>query len=695
LKHHVEERLRRQSAQQEALANLGSSALSGRAVSEICGDAVKAIARILEVRSAEIWRLRQEGTITLAASHGDLGFTPEAIEPMLIANHSSIREARAIFMIGGTAGSAGALAATALQPLRPDEIHFLNAVANLLAQAIVREDAEEELRSRAAQQVAIAQFGRFALLGITPELLEHLCDVVKTILHVDYAAFLALDRESDTFRLSAGSWWVSDDYRVPADESTLAGYTVLHGGPVIVTDYETETRFEARSRFVDAGIVSGMAAEIRGERNLHGVLMANSRTRRTFSDTDARFLQALANAAAEAMERESAQRALAESEARYRDVVEQTNRVNSLGRLAATIAHEFNNVLMGISPFVELLKRHDIEYERRLAALDHMAKSIGRGRRITEEILRFTNPAEPVLEAISLEQWAQGVANEMRPLLGMQYKMHVKVHQHDLRVLADSGQLHQVISNLVLNARDAMPQGGTITIRMSREEPEAQFDFGVVPEAEKFIHLTVEDEGTGMAPETKRHIFEPLFTTKRTGTGLGLAITHQIVQRHGGMIFVVSEPGEGSCFHLFLRAANGDSPKRNHDARVAAAAGKRRVLLVEDDLHVATGIALMLQEENFVVDVVHLGADALDAIERIRPDVVVLDIGLPDVEGTKVYANIAASHPDLPVIFSTGHGDERKLEPFLARGNVAMLLKPYDMQLLVTTINRLTAPSSV
>ena len=105
----------------------------------------------------------------------------------------------------------------------------------------------------------------------------------------------------------------------------------------------------------------------------------------------------------------------------------------------------------------------------------------------------------------------------------------------------------------------------------------------------------------------------------------------------------------------------------------------------------ATGIALLLQEENFIVDVVNLGADALEAVFRTQPDVVVLDIGLPDIDGTKVYEEIAASYPNLPVVFSTGHGDARKLEPYLARGNVAMLLKPYDIEKLIAAIDRLTA----
>ena len=689
---HAEERLRRHSAQQEALANLSSEALSGRPIDDIASDAVRMIAQVLDVRGASIWLVGRDGSIALAASRGEVLFDEEVIRSRIASTHSSIRDRSALFTFGGAAGTAGTLGVTGSRRLRADEVHFLSAVANLLAQAITRDRNEEELRTRAAQQVAIAQFGRFALLGITPELLEHLCEVVQKILEADYVTFLSYQRETNTFTRGAGSWWVSENTEVPADASTLSGYTALHGGPTIVADYATESRFVSHQGFAEAGFVSGMAAEVRGERNLYGVLTVQSRRRRNFGDADARFLQALANAAAEAMERDAAQRALVESEARYRDQLDQANRLTSLGRLAATIAHEFNNVLMGISPFVELLRRSDIAYERRLSALDHMASSIQRGRRITEEILRFTSPPEPVFEPVPLWQWSQAIAQELRSMLGLQYQVNVEVEDRTVSAYADIGQLHQIISNLVINARDAMPNGGGITLRMRRESPGTRFDFGVVPQVENFVHFEIADEGTGMTAETKRHIFEPLFTTKRHGTGLGLAITHQVVRRHGGMIFVESEPGAGTRFHIFLPAANSNVPKRSRETPPAAVAPDPcRVLLVEDDPNVATGIALLLQEEGFIVDVVNLGAEALGAVERTSPDVVVLDIGLPDIDGRKVYELIAAEHPDLPVIFSTGHGDERKIEPYLSRGNVSMLLKPYEISILLAAIRRLTA----
>ncbi|HEV7921074.1 MAG TPA: PAS domain S-box protein [Thermoanaerobaculia bacterium] len=374
--------------------------------------------------------------------------------------------------------------------------------------------------------------------------------------------------------------------------------------------------------------------------------------------------------------------------------LEQAHRLTSLGRLAATIAHEFNNVLMGISPFVELLRRSDQSPERRLDCLEHISKSVKRGKRITEEILRFTNPAEPVLDAVDVMTWSDAFALEARSILGVRHTLAVHLTTPGVKVLADAGQLHQIVMNLVLNARDAMPNGGVVALSMGIEQREpAELRYGVVRDPGSHLHIAVEDHGCGMPPETLRHIFEPLFTTKRTGTGLGLAVTHQVVMRHGGQLFVESTPDVGTTFHIFLPLAGQPleprRPRRNPARRPPAI---RRVLLVEDEPAVASGLCRLLEAEGMEVSVVCEGAAVAAAIERLAPDVVVLDIGLPDMEGTQVYARIADRFPGLPVLFSTGHGgDEQNIEQFLSRPNVGLLMKPYDVRKLMEALETVSS----
>lgn len=235
--------------------------------------------------------------------------------------------------------------------------------------------------------------------------------------------------------------------------------------------------------------------------------------------------------------------------------LEQANRLNSLGRLAATIAHEFNNVLMGIQPFNDLIRK-DGPSEKTHKATDQIARSIQRGKRITGDILRFTRPALPAKQNIDVDEWIVSFAAEMRGVVGDAIRLEVDVTLPGLMVSGDPHQLFQVFSNLVSNARDAMPKGGAITLRVLPPSPRSTFPFGVIHDPENLVHFIVADHGSGMTMEIVEKIFEPLFTTKRTGTGLGLAVCHQIVQQHGGQIFVESEIDKGTTFHVFLPLAD-------------------------------------------------------------------------------------------------------------------------------------------
>jgi PAS domain S-box-containing protein len=222
--------------------------------------------------------------------------------------------------------------------------------------------------------------------------------------------------------------------------------------------------------------------------------------------------------------------------------LEQAQRVESLGRVAATIAHEFNNVLMGIQPMTELLRRGANGNERIAAQI---ANSVSRGRRLTEQILRFATPAEPEFCTVDLPDWFEQFVPELQALLGLDPGIALEVSFADrpMPVRIDPAQMQQVISNLILNARDAMPAGGTIQVTA---EP-----------AGEMVALTIADDGGGIPPGVKERIFEPLFTTKRSGTGLGLAVAQQIIAQHGGSIQVSSTPGAGTTFTILLPALGG------------------------------------------------------------------------------------------------------------------------------------------
>jgi PAS domain S-box-containing protein len=369
------------------------------------------------------------------------------------------------------------------------------------------------------------------------------------------------------------------------------------------------------------------------------------------------------------------------------DQLEQAKRVSSLGRVAASIAHEFNNILMGIQPNVEAIQRSSPTGLRTMT--ENINRAVQRGKRVTDEILRFTRPSEPALECVAVPEFFASWRAEVEPFLSAAVETIIDIPEEALYVSADPMQLAQIFTNLALNARDAMQDhGGRLTISAHLSNSFGSFPFGVVKTPDRFVHFTVQDEGCGISSDRLTHIFEPLFTTKRGGIGLGLAITYQIVTRHGGHIFVESEVGRGSTFHLFLPAALPEIHESVPKVE-SSFSSIRRLVLVEDEPAVASGIAMLLEMEGVSVVTVHTGQDSIPAIEEFGPDAVILDIGLPDMDGVGVYLEIHRRWPDLAVLFSSGHGDSSKLESYLARPNVGFILKPYEFDAMRAALCRL------
>ena len=357
------------------------------------------------------------------------------------------------------------------------------------------------------------------------------------------------------------------------------------------------------------------------------------------------------------------------------DQLEQAKRVSSLGRVAASIAHEFNNILMGIQPNVEAIQRSSPTGLKTMT--DNIVRAVQRGKRVTDEILRFTRPAEPSLQSVDVADFLAKWRDETAPLLGL-VDLVIDLPDDAIHVSADPLQLTQIFTNLALNARDAMQdRPGRLTVAAHMSNSFGTFPFGVVRSPDRFVHFSVTDEGCGISSDRLNHIFEPLFTTKRGGIGLGLAVTYQIVTRHQGHIFVESEVAKGSTFHVFIPAALPACAlvETNDESNFRTI---RKLVLVEDEPAVASGIAMLLEMDGIDVTTVYTGGDAIPAIDAKQPDAVILDIGLPDVDGVGVYLEIERRWPKLAVLFSSGHGDSAKLEEYLSKPNVGFILKPYD-----------------
>jgi signal transduction histidine kinase/CheY-like chemotaxis protein len=345
----------------------------------------------------------------------------------------------------------------------------------------------------------------------------------------------------------------------------------------------------------------------------------------------------------------------------------ETRRLSSLGKLAATMAHEFNNVLMGISTFAEVLRRRTAGEVHVQNAVAQIQQSLGRGRRITNEILRFTREPAPNLATIDVRRWLSDFLPEASALTGGRAQLEAG---EELFIRGDMALLNQALANLVINARDAAPEGPIRIVARATEDEK--------------LDLMIADRGTGIAPEIRERIFEPLFTTKRSGTGLGLAVVHQVISAQGGTIDVESEVGRGTEFHLRFPLFAGE----------VSPADKRRItniLLVEDDPAVTFALDAMLEAEGIKVRSATSGSSAIHSLGKQTPDVVLLDIGLPDVSGVDVYNEIAMHWPALPVVFITAEFDDTAVARFLRQPHVGFLRKPFEAEQLLETLSRITA----
>jgi CheY-like chemotaxis protein len=354
--------------------------------------------------------------------------------------------------------------------------------------------------------------------------------------------------------------------------------------------------------------------------------------------------------------------------------LEETKRMSNLGQVAASLAHEFNNVLMGIQPFVEVIA-HNPTGPRTPEFLHHITRAIRRGKRASQEILRFANPQEPQVSVVDVRTWLPTFLGDLIGSVPLSIGFGSSVDPGVRFMRCDSQHLEQVITNLVFNARDALGGTGTIEVHVS-------------PSGDDRVRISVCDDGPGIAPGLEERIFEPLFTTKRSGTGLGLAIARRLMERQGGALTVANRAEGGAAFHVIVPAAREESGLPAIAAAAAHPVAIRRVLLVEDDLSAGAGLEQLLQMEGYETTWVQTAAEAPAAARAEHPQVAIIDVNLPDGNGAELARRLRAEHDDLPIVLSTGHVDIGQWDE---EDRIIALMKPYELEVLLDAIARATA----
>lgn len=358
-----------------------------------------------------------------------------------------------------------------------------------------------------------------------------------------------------------------------------------------------------------------------------------------------------------------------------------TRQISALGGIAATLAHEFNNVLMAVQPSVEILAGRGAP-ELRERALGNALKSIQRGKRLTQDVARLGNPQPLEVTAISVQRWMAEVEDEVRTTLPPEIALRVDRGTDDLTIAGDRHQLTAALLNLTNNARFAIAGRGAIEIAAARVEGQ---------QGGSAVEISIRDTGRGIPDEVLPRIFEPFFSTKGArGTGIGLSLVQQIMERHHGEI-QVQTGAAGTTFRLRLPLMEHDHRSSEETVDRSASAGLSSVLLIEDDQEVASGLRDVLAMNGISVTWLAEGHEIERYVDRERPDLVVLDITLNDESGMDVAGRILQRSPTLPILFSTGYlPRDQSFEDLLNRPNVGCLLKPYTFQTLLQEFTKLT-----
>ncbi len=371
----------------------------------------------------------------------------------------------------------------------------------------------------------------------------------------------------------------------------------------------------------------------------------------------------------------------------------QSQKMDAIGQLAGGVAHDFNNILAAIMMQADLAATTDNPLEAR-ELLNDIKASADRAANLTRQLLAFSRRQVMQSRQMDLNEIVTAIAKMLLRILGEDVSLQLTLHPRQLSAVVDPGMLDQVLLNLVVNARDAMPGGGRLAIDTGEGELTAD-EAAHIPDASpgRHVWLSVADTGAGIAAEHLPHIFEPFFTTKESGrgTGLGLATVFGIVRQHGGWLAVETAPGRGTTFRIFLRAEDDGAAPRPAPARPALRRGTATILLVEDEPAVRMLARVILERQGYhVLEAAH-GHDALLVFERHAESIQLLltDMVMPQgMTGRELATRLQALKPALKVIFTSGYSADIAGQELDLRDGQNFIQKPFSPRQLLAGVER-------
>ena len=488
--------------------------------------------------------------------------------------------------------------------------------------------------------------------------------------------------------------------RRPGDVFTLAGsFTeeVVRARSGLLVQMENieelKSRFPSLLTAFQAGLRSMITVPLISKDQVIGSLHIRSLKPNAYTESDLRLAQRVGNQIAGAIANAQlfAEHGRSEMEkAALQEELRQSQRMEAIGRVAGGIAHDFNNLLTVIGGNCQLSLLELIEGDPLRGNIEEIKKAADRAAILTRQLLAFSRRQILEFKVLDLNTILRDMGKMLPRIIGEDTEL-VTLPAEDLgKVRTDSGQIEQVIMNLAVNAKDAMPNGGKLIIETANVELDEEYAHTHISmKPGRYVRLSVSDTGVGMKPEVKGRVFEPFFTTKEKGTGLGLSTVYGIVKQSGGYIWVYSELGYGTTFKIYLPQV--EEPVEVLGEKVEekeAPRGRETILLVEDEEAVRKlAVQFLRRHDYFVLEALH-GSDALLVCEQHQGPVhlMVTDVVMPGMSGRELAERLSSLHPEMKVLYMSGYTDNAIVHHGVLDEGMNYIQKPFSMEMLAKKV---------
>ncbi len=594
----------------------------------------------------------------------------------------------------------------------PSQFREMAEIINALNQLTIdfRENAQQ-LEHFIKQFATLAEITEFtARIPVIRELLSLILSKAVAATGARRGSVLLMQENNQDMEIVASDGWQlanPENCAVPLTGS-IAEKVITTGKPLLVEHMDLEMDLH---RGNDPGVYTSPSFLIMPLKTNSGtvgaVCLSEKRDEGPFTAQDQQFLTVLLGQVGFAVEnarllkhaREAAQhlkKTVLEQEREIEDAhsqILQSVKLSALGQLAGGVAHDFNNLLQAIIGHTTIAQQGLEQDHKRFAALEHVRRAAGRAGSLTGQLLAFGRRQNLQTQVLELNGVVEDMVVMMERLLGANAGIELKlVLDHEPgRVSADPRQVEQVLMNLCINARDAMPGGGRLTIRTGTTDLDRNFcDRHPWARTGVFCFFSVSDTGCGMDDETRRQLFEPFYTTKEPGrgTGLGLSTAYGIVKQHDGMIHVESAPGEGATFTVYLPVTNQPAEVREEPLEAKVVGGRETILLAEDEEAVREWATEILEEMGYVVLPAEDGRVALQLFENHADsvDLALIDAVMPEISGFELCRHILEVRPDVKILFCSGYSLNTLPGEFLVENDLKLLQKPFLADTLLRSV---------